>query len=106
MQTNQAEADLSVCREKEYMCGTDVTRAAVGGKWKTSILWHPAQETTRFAVLKRQFSDTIRKMLTRQRREMETAAWCTAKSTPRRSPLPAAEKPALYDLISSSRKFW
>jgi DNA-binding HxlR family transcriptional regulator len=70
MQPNQA-AGLMVYREKEYKCGIDVTLAVVGGKWKASILWHLAQETMRFSDLQRQFSDTTRKMLTQQLRELE-----------------------------------
>lgn len=64
-------ADLMVFRDKEYKCGIDVTLAVVGGKWKASILWHLAQETMRFSDLQRQFSDTTRKMLTQQLRELE-----------------------------------
>jgi DNA-binding HxlR family transcriptional regulator len=71
MQPNQAAAGLMVYREKEYKCGIDVTLAVVGGKWKASILWHLAQETMRFSDLQRQFSDTTRKMLTQQLRELE-----------------------------------
>jgi DNA-binding HxlR family transcriptional regulator len=71
MQPNQAAAGLRVYREKEYKCGIDVTLAVVGGKWKASILWHLAQETMRFSDLQRQFSDTTRKMLTQQLRELE-----------------------------------
>lgn len=64
--------DLLVYREKEYKCGIDVTLAVVGGKWKASIIWHLAQETMRFSDLQRQFSNTTRKMLTQQLRELET----------------------------------
>lgn len=71
MQSGEAVADLMVYREKEYKCGIDVTLAVVGGKWKASILWHLAQGTMRFSDLQRQFSDTTRKMLTQQLRELE-----------------------------------
>ncbi|WP_281416889.1 winged helix-turn-helix transcriptional regulator [Geoanaerobacter pelophilus] len=71
MQSNQNTTDLMLYREKEYKCGIDVTLAVVGGKWKASILWHLAQETMRFSDLQRQFSDTTRKMLTQQLRELE-----------------------------------
>lgn len=60
-----------VYRDQEYKCAIDVTLAVVGGKWKASILWHLAQQTMRFSDLQRQFSDTTRKMLTRQLRELE-----------------------------------
>ena len=72
MQKNLAASDLMVYREKSYKCGIDLTLAVVGGKWKASILWHLAQETMRFSDLQRQFSDTTRKMLTQQLRELET----------------------------------
>lgn len=71
MQKNQATADVMVYREKTYKCGIDLTLAVVGGKWKASILWHLAQETMRFSDLQRQFSNTTRKMLTQQLRELE-----------------------------------
>nr|WP_200802315.1 helix-turn-helix domain-containing protein [Desulfopila aestuarii] len=71
MEQNTAIDDLIVYRGKEYKCGIDVTLAVVGGKWKASILWHLAQETMRFSELQRQFSDTTRKMLTQQLRELE-----------------------------------
>ncbi len=58
-------------RDKAYTCGIDVTLAVVGGKWKASILWHLAQQTMRFSDLQRQFTDTTRKMLTQQLRELE-----------------------------------
>jgi len=69
--TDQAGTSSLVYREKEYTCGIDVTLAVVGGKWKASILWHLALETMRFSELQRQFSETTRKMLTQQLRELE-----------------------------------
>ncbi|MBI1919568.1 MAG: helix-turn-helix transcriptional regulator [Geobacter sp.] len=72
MGQEETARDLLVYREKEYKCGIDVTLAVVGGKWKASIIWHLAQETMRFSDLQRQFSDTTRKMLTQQLRELET----------------------------------
>lgn len=71
LQPEQAPPERMVYREKEYKCGIDVTLAVVGGKWKASILWHLAQGTMRFSDLQRQFSDTTRKMLTQQLRELE-----------------------------------
>ncbi|WP_224984350.1 winged helix-turn-helix transcriptional regulator [Geomonas agri] len=71
MQQDQAATELMTLRDREYKCGIDVTLALVGGKWKASILWHLAQETMRFSDLQRQFSDTTRKMLTQQLRELE-----------------------------------
>jgi DNA-binding HxlR family transcriptional regulator len=72
MQQNQSETETMIYREKEYKCGIDVTLAVVGGKWKASILWHLAQGTMRFSELQRQFSNTTRKMLTQQLRELES----------------------------------
>lgn len=71
MENNQNAENLMVYREKEYNCPIDITLAVVGGKWKASILWHLSQETMRFSELQRQFSDTTRKMLTQQLRELE-----------------------------------
>ena len=68
---DQAGTSSLVYREKEYTCGIDVTLAVVGGKWKASILWHLALETMRFSELQRQFTETTRKMLTQQLRELE-----------------------------------
>ena len=68
---DQTDSSSLVYREKEYTCGIDVTLAVVGGKWKASILWHLALETMRFSELQRQFSETTRKMLTQQLRELE-----------------------------------
>ncbi|WP_084312672.1 winged helix-turn-helix transcriptional regulator [Desulfobulbus elongatus] len=69
--SGQAGKGILVYRDKAYTCGIDVTLAVVGGKWKASILWHLAQTTMRFSELQRQFSETTRKMLTQQLRELE-----------------------------------
>ncbi len=71
MQANQKAAKPMIYRDKEYKCGIDVTLAVVGGKYKASILWHLAQDVMRFSELQRQFSNTTRKMLTQQLRELE-----------------------------------
>jgi DNA-binding HxlR family transcriptional regulator len=71
MQANQSAAEPMIYRDKEYKCGIDVTLAVVGGKYKASILWHLAQDVMRFSELQRQFSNTTRKMLTQQLRELE-----------------------------------
>ena len=70
MSTTQSQ-ECYLFRDKTYKCGIDVTLAVIGGKWKTSILWHLAIETMRFSQLQRQFSATTRKMLTQQLRELE-----------------------------------
>jgi DNA-binding HxlR family transcriptional regulator len=71
MESNQPVEKLMMYRDKEYTCPIDVTLAVVGGKWKASILWHLSHETMRFSDLQRQFSETTRKMLTQQLRELE-----------------------------------
>lgn len=71
MQPNESASELMVYRDKEYKCGIDITLAVVGGKYKASILWHLAQDVMRFSALQRQFSNTTRKMLTQQLRELE-----------------------------------
>ena len=71
MENQDSENSVIRYRGKEYKCGIDATLAVVGGKWKASILWHLAQATMRFSELQRQFSDTTRKMLTQQLRELE-----------------------------------
>jgi DNA-binding HxlR family transcriptional regulator len=67
----QYDPELLTYRDKAYKCGIDLTLAVVGGKWKASILWHLAQQTMRFSELQRQFTETTRKMLTQQLRELE-----------------------------------
>lgn len=67
----QYDPELLMYRDKAYKCGIDLTLAVVGGKWKASILWHLAQQTMRFSELQRQFTETTRKMLTQQLRELE-----------------------------------
>jgi DNA-binding HxlR family transcriptional regulator len=67
----QYDPQLLMYRDKAYKCGIDLTLAVVGGKWKASILWHLAQQTMRFSELQRQFTETTRKMLTQQLRELE-----------------------------------
>jgi DNA-binding HxlR family transcriptional regulator len=71
MQKTEKSAEFYTFREKRYECSIDVTLAVIGGKWKTSILWHLGQETMRFSKLQRLFSETTRKMLTQQLRELE-----------------------------------
>lgn len=67
----QIQPNPYVFRDKEYSCSIDVTLAVIGGKWKTSILWHLSAQTMRFSELTRTFEETTRKMLTQQLRELE-----------------------------------
>lgn len=71
MQTNLEVKKALVFRDKEYKCGIELTLAVIGGKWKAAILYHLAKQTMRFSELQRQFTDTTRKMLTQQLRELE-----------------------------------
>lgn len=71
MGVKKAADSRLVYREKEYKCAIDVTLAVVGGKWKTSILWHLSPGALRFSDLQRIFPDATRKMLTQQLRELE-----------------------------------
>jgi DNA-binding HxlR family transcriptional regulator len=71
MENVQAADNRMIYREKEYRCAIDVTLAVVGGKWKTSILWHLSPGTLRFSDLQRIFPEATRKMLTQQLRELE-----------------------------------
>ena len=71
MAKDVSTSDQMVYRDKEYKCPIDVTLAVVGGKWKASILWHLSHKTRRFSDLQRLFTDTTRKMLTQQLRELE-----------------------------------
>ena len=71
MKKNLEVKKMLIFRDKEYKCGIDVTLAVIGGKWKSAILYHLAQQTMRFSELQRQFTATSRKMLTQQLRELE-----------------------------------
>lgn len=72
MDNNSTGHDKLLFRGEEVSCALDVTLAIVGGKWKTSILWHLKQKTMRFSGLQRKFPFITRKMLTKQLRELES----------------------------------
>jgi DNA-binding HxlR family transcriptional regulator len=60
------------CRGKEYICALDYAVAIVGGKWKPRILLAlDGDQPVRFGSLERELSDTSRKVLTQQLRELE-----------------------------------
>ncbi len=52
-------------------CGFAVALRAVGGKWKTSLLWALHVRPHRFAELRRLSPDISDKVLTQQLRQME-----------------------------------
>jgi len=53
-------------------CPVDATLSLIGGKYKSLILWHLAQNTLRFSELKRLIPNATPKMLTQQLRELES----------------------------------
>lgn len=57
----------------EYHCPMELTLALIGGKWKSLILWHLADNTLRFSALKKALPKITQKMLTQQLRELEEA---------------------------------
>lgn len=56
---------------KEYQCAMELTLDLIGGKWKSLILWHIAENTVRFNALRRGLHGVTQKMLTQQLRELE-----------------------------------
>lgn len=52
-------------------CGFGAALQAVGGKWKTSIIWELHLRPLRFAELRRQLPGVSEKMLTQQLRQLE-----------------------------------
>ena len=61
---------MNLC-EKNNTCPVDATLSLIGGKYKSLILWHLAQNTLRFSELKKLIPNATPKMLTQQLRELE-----------------------------------
>jgi len=59
------------CGDRHYNCPVEVTLGAIGGKWKSLILWHLQDNIRRFAELRRMVPGITQKMLTQQLRELE-----------------------------------
>ena len=53
-------------------CGFAAALNAIGGKWKTMILWEVSLAPRRFGELRRSLPGVSEKVLTQQLREMET----------------------------------
>ena len=58
-------------RNTEYHCSMELTLDLIGGKWKSLILWHLAENTLRFSELRKTLPQVTQKMLTQQLRELE-----------------------------------
>ena len=58
-------------RNTEYQCSMELTLDLIGGKWKSLILWHLAENTLRFSELRKALPQVTQKMLTQQLRELE-----------------------------------
>ncbi len=54
-----------------YNCPMEVTLELIGGKYKTLILWHLADQTLRFSELSRLIPQATPKMLTQQLKDLE-----------------------------------
>lgn len=52
-------------------CGFVTALSAIGGKWKSAILWEIVEEPVRFGHLRRRVAGISEKVLTQQLREME-----------------------------------
>ena len=55
-------------------CGFATALNAIGGKWKTAILWEVTLAPRRFGELRRLLAGVSEKVLTQQLREMEADA--------------------------------
>ena len=58
-------------RKEPDNCGFAAAMQAIGGKWKTSLLWELHLRPHRFAELRRQLAGVSEKVLTQQLRQME-----------------------------------
>lgn len=65
---------------KTYNCPFEITLEAIGGKWKSLILWHLFENgTLRNGQMLRLMPHITQKMLTQQLREMEASGLVTRK---------------------------
>lgn len=74
-------------RDKEYQCSMELTLDLIGGKWKSLLLWHLANnKVMRFSELNRLHPKLTQKMLTQQLRELERDGLISRKVYPQVPP--------------------
>lgn len=78
-------------------CGFATALNAIGGKWKTSILWEVTLAPRRFGELRRLLPGVSEKVLTQQLREME------ADGLIRREVFPGAVQKVEYSVTDIGR---
>ena len=78
-------------------CGFATALNAIGGKWKTAILWEIALAPRRFGELRRLLQGVSEKVLTQQLREME------ADGLVHREVFPGAVKRVEYSVTETGR---
>ncbi|MHC0038283.1 winged helix-turn-helix transcriptional regulator [Pseudoneobacillus sp. C159] len=60
-----------ILNEKRYYCPVEATIDAIGGKWKSRILWHLSHRHYRYGDFMRLIPEISKKMLTQVLRELE-----------------------------------
>jgi DNA-binding HxlR family transcriptional regulator len=78
-------------------CGFATALNAIGGKWKTGILWEVTLAPRRFGELRRLLPGVSEKVLTQQLREME------ADGLVRREVFPGAVQKVEYSVTDTGR---
>lgn len=78
-------------------CGFATALNAIGGKWKTRILWEVTLAPRRFGELRRLLPGVSEKVLTQQLREME------ADGLVRREVFPGAVQKVEYSVTDTGR---
>ncbi|MGO0063442.1 winged helix-turn-helix transcriptional regulator [Brevibacillus fluminis] len=58
-------------QKKKYYCPVEVTVDAMGGKWKSRLMWHLGHKPYRYGELKRLIPEITGKMLAQALRELE-----------------------------------
>ncbi|MEZ0472871.1 winged helix-turn-helix transcriptional regulator [Luteimonas salinilitoris] len=87
-----ASKDQAMRTLKHDECGLATTLNAIGGKWKTTILWEVNLAPRRFGELRRLLSGISEKVLAQQLREMEADALI------RREIFPGAVQKVVYSV--------